>query len=62
MKGTEKASDTDIRRGAESAPLISFSKGVIYLITVKGLTRPTPTIYDNRIRASNRKILPDPLP
>jgi len=29
-KGTEKASDIDIRRGMESAPLTSLSKGVIY--------------------------------
>ena len=26
----------------ETAPLTSLSKGVIYLITVKGLTRPNP--------------------
>ena len=29
-KGTEEASDIDIRRGVESAPLASLSKGVIY--------------------------------
>ena len=29
-KGTEKASDIDIRRETESAPLASVSKGVIY--------------------------------
>ena len=30
VKGTEKASDVDIRRGMESAPLANLSKGVIY--------------------------------
>ena len=30
LKGTEKASDIDIRRGMESAPLSSVSKGVKY--------------------------------
>ena len=30
-KGTEEASDIDIRRGTESAPLTSVSKGVLYL-------------------------------
>ena len=29
-KGTEKASDIDIRRRTESAPLARVSKGVIY--------------------------------
>ena len=29
-KGTENTSDTDIRRGTESAPLASLSKGAIY--------------------------------
>ena len=29
-QGTEKASDIDIRRGSESAPLASVSKGVVY--------------------------------
>ena len=29
MRGTGKASDTDIRRGAESDSLASVSKGVI---------------------------------
>ena len=29
-KGTEKASDIDIRRGIENAPLASVSKRVIY--------------------------------
>ena len=40
---TEKASDMDINRGMESDPLTSLSKGAIYLITVKSLTRPFPT-------------------
>ena len=31
-KGTEKASDIDIRRGTESTPLASLSKGVIYFL------------------------------
>ena len=38
-KGTEEASDTDIRRGMESAPLTSLIK-VLYTFT-----RPTPTTY-----------------
>ena len=29
-KGTEKASDIDIRRGMESAPIASLCKGIIY--------------------------------
>ena len=29
-KGTENASDIDIKRGLESAPLASLSKGAIY--------------------------------
>ena len=29
-KGAEKASDIDIRRRMESAPLVSLSKGAIY--------------------------------
>ena len=29
-KGTENTSDIDIRRGTESAPLASLSKGAIY--------------------------------
>ena len=37
---TEKASDMDISRGMESDPLTSLSKGTIYLITVKSLTKP----------------------
>ena len=52
VKVTEKASDTDIRRGVVSAPLISFSKGVIYLITVKSLTRPSPTGLELTIERS----------
>ena len=31
VKGTEKTSDVDIRRGMENAPLPSLSKGAIYL-------------------------------
>ena len=31
-KGTEKASDKDIRRGTESAPLTSVTKGVTYFL------------------------------
>ena len=30
LKGTEKASDIDIRREAESVPLASLRKGYIY--------------------------------
>ena len=30
-KGTKKASDTDVRKGMESAPLANVSKGVVYL-------------------------------
>ena len=44
LKETENASDTDIRRGMKNAPLASLSKRAIYLTTVKGLTRPIPTI------------------
>ena len=32
MKRTEKTSDIDIRRGMESAPLASVSKGVTYFL------------------------------
>ena len=32
VKGTEKDSDIDIRRVAESAPLTIFSKGIIYFL------------------------------
>ena len=38
-KGTEKVSDTDIRRGPESAPLASLIKALY------AFTRPTPTTY-----------------
>ena len=31
-KGTEKASDTDIRKGVESAPSLIFSKGIVYFL------------------------------
>ena len=31
QKGTEKASDIDIRKEMQSAPLASVSKGVIYI-------------------------------
>ena len=55
-KGTERASDTDIRRGTESASTPSLSKGVIYFLIgyynkskecqdCKDLTRPIPIIY-----------------
>ena len=55
-KGTEKASDIDIRRGTDRAPLTSLSEGAIYfklviIINEKKvsrftyLTRSTPTIY-----------------
>jgi len=33
VKGTEKASDVDIRRGMESAPLANLSNGVIYFFS-----------------------------
>ena len=55
MKGTEKASDIDIRRETESASFTSVSKGVIYLSVIKinqrrsqgfkDLTTPTLVIY-----------------
>ena len=32
IKGIEKASDTDIRRGQKEYPLASVSNGVIYLL------------------------------
>ena len=32
MKGTGKASDIDIGRGTENAPLASLSKGAIYFL------------------------------
>ena len=32
MKRTEKSSDTDIRRGTESAPIPSLSGGIIYFL------------------------------
>ena len=32
IKGTEKASDIDIRRGMENAPLTSLRKGAIYFL------------------------------
>ena len=32
-KGTEKASDIDIRKGMKSAPLASLSKGAIYFLS-----------------------------
>ena len=35
MKGTEKASDIDIKREMENAPLTSVSKGVIYFNVIK---------------------------
>ena len=56
-KGTERASDTDIRRGQKEYPLASVSNGVIYLLISyyneskeclkfrEKFTRPTPTIY-----------------
>ena len=53
-KGTEKASDIDIRRGMESAPLASVSKGVIYFLVS----------YYNKSKECLKfvKILSDPLP
>ena len=39
IKGTEKASDIDIRRGMENAPLASLIK------TLPTFFRPTPTTY-----------------
>ena len=49
-KGTEKASDIDIRRGAESAPLTSLIKALYTF------TRPTPTTYveDNKDTIKDR--------
>ena len=53
-KGPEKASDIDIRRGTESAPLTSVSKGVIYFLIS----------YYNKSKECLKvvKILLDPLP
>ena len=59
MKRTEKTSDIDIRRGMESAPLASVSKGVTYFLN-----------YYNKLQYYNKskeclkvvKFLPDPLP
>jgi len=43
-KGAEKASDTDIRRQAESAPLTSISKGITYFQTsLPSLSPPHPS-------------------
>ena len=46
MKRNEKASDIDIRRGAESAPLASLTKAIYFY-----------NIHLNKIRASNREVL-----
>ena len=53
-KGTGKASDIDIRRGKETAPLASVSKGVIYFLIS----------YYNKSKECLKvvKILLDPLP
>ena len=53
-KRAEKASDPDIRRGTESAPLNSLSKGVIYFLIS----------YYNQSKECLKvvKILLDPLP
>ena len=53
-KGTEKASDIDIRRGTETAPLASVSKGVTYFLIN----------YYNKSKECLKfvKILLDPLP
>ena len=42
-KGTEKGSDIDIRRGTESAPLASLSKGIIYF------SKSVPTINQKNV-------------
>ena len=54
LKGTEKASDIDIRKGMENAPLASVSKGVIYFLIS----------YYNKSKECLEvvKILLDPLP
>ena len=54
LKGTEKSSDIDIRRGMENAPLARVSKGVIYFLIS----------YYNKSKECLKlvKIFPDPLP
>ena len=54
-KGTEIASDIDIRKGTESAPLTSLSKGAIYFVFIG---------YYNKSKECLKvvKILLDPLP
>ena len=54
IKGIEKASDVDIRRGQKERPLTSVSKGVIYLLIS----------YPNETKECLEfvKILLDPLP
>ena len=52
-KRTGKASDIDIRRGMESAPLISVSKGVIYFLINYNKSKECLKVV---------KILLDPLP
>ena len=54
MRGTGKASDTDIRRESESTPLASLSKGIIYFLIG----------YYNKSKECLKtvKILLDPLP
>ena len=53
-KGTEKASDIDIRRGTESAPIPSLSKEIIYFLIA----------YYNKSKECLKvvKVLPDPIP
>ena len=52
-KGPEKASDIDIRRGTESAPLTGVSKGVIYFLINYNESKECLKVV---------KILLDPLP
>ena len=54
IKGIEKASDIDIRKGQKEYPLASISNGVIYLLIS----------YYNESKECLKfvKILPDPLP
>ena len=53
MKRTEKTSDIDIRRGMESAPLASVSKGVTYFLNYYNKSKDCLKVV---------KILLDPLP
>ena len=54
VKGTEKASDIDIRRGTESAPLTSLSKE-LYTFSVGYYSKSKECL-------KFVKVLPDPLP